>query len=184
MSYLPVIGYMCVVNLPTMSQQPSQRQEQQQQLRQYCYTLIYPASSITYQPMQQEYVDGSNQYLLYQDFPTNSQNELQTGQLPQQYNYLLMCLPLVIRQRILFRKWQTNRRHPIIRHTIYLVINPRSKIFSHYLVTIRRICNRPHKYPSLNQCSNLNWEAAQCLACQLPLQDGSSLVLDPSLDCK
>ena len=32
-------------------------------------------------------------------------------------------------------------------------------------------------------CSNLNWEAAQCLACQLPLQDGSSLVLDPSLDC-
>ena len=42
-------------------------------------------------------------------------------------------------------------RHSIIRHTIYLVVNPRSKIFSHYLVTIRQICNRPHKYPSLNQ---------------------------------
>ena len=103
---------MCVVNLPTMSQQ--QEQEQQQQLRQYRYTLAYSASSTTYQPMQQEYADGSNQYSLHQDFPTNSQNELQTGQLPQQYNYLLMCLPLVIRQRILFRKWQTNRRHPII----------------------------------------------------------------------
>ncbi|CAG8638917.1 11185_t:CDS:2, partial [Paraglomus brasilianum] len=31
--------------------------------------------------MQQEYTDSSNQYSLYQDFP----NELQTGQLPQQY---------------------------------------------------------------------------------------------------
>ena len=74
---------MCVVNLPTMSQQ--QEQEQQQQLRQYRYTLTYPASSTIYQPMQQEYADGSNQYSLHQDFPTNSQNELQTGQLPQQY---------------------------------------------------------------------------------------------------
>jgi len=32
-------------------------------------------------------------------------------------------------------------RHPIIRHTIYLVVNPRSKIFSHYLVTIRQTSN-------------------------------------------
>jgi len=58
--------------------------------------------------------------------------------------------------------------------TYYLVVNPRSKIFSHHLVTIHRIRNRHHKYPSLNQCSNLNWEAAQCLACQLPLQDGNT----------
>ena len=62
-----------------------QEQEQQQQLRQYRYTLAYSASSTTYQSMQQEYADGSNQYSLHQDFPTNSQNELQTGQLPQQY---------------------------------------------------------------------------------------------------
>src|SRR6185312_798864 len=63
-----------------------QQQEQEQQPRQYSYyTLTYPAPSTTYQPMQQEYTDGSNQYSLYQDFPTTSQNELQTGQLPQQY---------------------------------------------------------------------------------------------------
>src|SRR6185369_9414923 len=66
-------------------QEESVQQEQQHQQR-YRNTLTYPASSTTYQqPTQQEYIDGSNQYLLYQDFLTNSQNELQAGQLPQQY---------------------------------------------------------------------------------------------------
>ena len=67
-------------------QQEESVQQQQQHQQRYRILLTYPASFTTYQqPTQQEYIDGSNQYLLYQDFLTNSQNELQAGQLPQQY---------------------------------------------------------------------------------------------------
>jgi len=53
--------------------------QQQQHEQQHYHTLLNP-------PMQQEYVDVSNQYLLH---PADSQNELQTGQLPPQYQLSL-----------------------------------------------------------------------------------------------
>src|SRR4051794_17426063 len=65
-------------------QQQEESVQQQQHQQRYRNTLTYPASSTTYQQPTQ-HIDSSNQYLLYQDFLTNSQNELQAGQLPQQY---------------------------------------------------------------------------------------------------
>ncbi|CAG8591985.1 7923_t:CDS:2 [Paraglomus occultum] len=45
-------------------------------------TAVSASLHFAYQSMQQEYVDGSNQYFLYQDFPNDSQNGLQ---LTRQY---------------------------------------------------------------------------------------------------
>ena len=61
-------------------QQQEESVQQQQYQQQQRHTLLNPAASTTYQPMQLENIDGSNQYLLYQDFyMTNSQNQLQAG---------------------------------------------------------------------------------------------------------
>ncbi|CAG8533612.1 10002_t:CDS:2 [Paraglomus brasilianum] len=62
-----------------MSQQPFQAWQSQQgnYYREESVQQQHPAST-TYQPMPQEYIEGSNQYLLYQDL-TNSQNRLQAG---------------------------------------------------------------------------------------------------------
>src|SRR6185312_6443729 len=54
---------------------------QQQQHQQQHHILLNLAVPTTHQPMQQDYMA---QYL-NQDFLTNSQNELQAGRLPQQY---------------------------------------------------------------------------------------------------
>ncbi|CAG8588071.1 7739_t:CDS:2, partial [Paraglomus brasilianum] len=70
-----------------MSQQPFQPwlwnyQQQEELVQQQQQQHRHPAASTTYQPMQLEYIDGSNQpsHLLYQDFYlANPQNELQAG---------------------------------------------------------------------------------------------------------
>ncbi|CAG8587207.1 5765_t:CDS:1, partial [Paraglomus brasilianum] len=82
-----------------MSQQPFQawqsqqwnyqEEPMQQQQHQHHHTLLNPAASTTHQPMQQEYMYDSNQYLLYQDLLMNSQNELEAGQQSRQDQSLL-----------------------------------------------------------------------------------------------
>src|SRR6185312_16230009 len=70
-------------------------------------------------------------------------------------------------------------RHHIIRHTIYLVVNVRSKIFSHYLVTIRRITVLTSIPVSTSAATSIEKQHnAWHVSCH-----SKTAAVDPSLDC-